>query len=78
MPACGRAWPSTGRRPDDLIWIREGFLDSGADFGKVVIHGHTPVPEPEVLPNRIDIDTGAVFSGRLTCLALEGSSYRFL
>ena len=66
------------QKADDLIWIREGFLDSGADFGKVVIHGHTPVPEPEVLPNRIDIDTGAVFSGRLTCLALEGSSYRFL
>ena len=66
------------QRPDDLIWIREGFLDSNADFGKVVIHGHTPVAEPEILPNRIDIDTGAVFTGRLTCLVLEGSGYRFL
>ena len=47
-------------------------------IGVVVVHGHTPGAEPEVLPNRINIDTGAVFSGRLTCLALEGSSYRFL
>jgi serine/threonine protein phosphatase 1 len=64
--------------PFDLIWIREGFLDSDADFGVVVIHGHTPAPEPEVVANRINIDTGAVFSGRLTCLALEENQFRFL
>jgi serine/threonine protein phosphatase 1 len=62
----------------DLTWIREGFLDSNADFGVVVVHGHTPAPEPEVLANRINIDTGAVFSGRLTCVALEGTQHRFL
>jgi len=62
----------------DLTWIREGFLDSDADFGVVVIHGHTPATQPEVLPNRINVDTGAVFSGRLTCLVLEGNQYRFL
>jgi serine/threonine protein phosphatase 1 len=62
----------------DLLWIREEFLNSTVDFGKRVIHGHTPVPEPEVRPNRIDIDTGAVFSNRLTCLVLEGESHRFL
>jgi diadenosine tetraphosphatase ApaH/serine/threonine PP2A family protein phosphatase len=28
--------------------------------------------------NRINIDTGAVFSGRLTCVALEGKTRRFL
>ena len=57
----------------DLIWIRREFLESGADFGKFVVHGHTPVSLPEVRTNRIDIDTGAVFSGRLTALRLEGS-----
>jgi serine/threonine protein phosphatase 1 len=62
----------------DLTWIREGFLDSDADFGVVVVHGHTPAPEPEIMGNRINIDTGAVFSGRLTCVVLEGSRYRFL
>lgn len=62
----------------DLLWIRREFLDSEVDFGKIVVHGHTPVPEPEVKPNRIDVDTGAVFSGRLTCAVLENGGPRFL
>jgi serine/threonine protein phosphatase 1 len=64
--------------PHDLIWIREEFLLSNANFGRIVVHGHTPAEEPEIRPNRINIDTGAVFSGRLTCLVLEGESRRFL
>jgi len=64
--------------PDDLVWIREPFLQSKADFGFVVVHGHTPTERPEVCPNRINIDTGAVFTGRLTCLVLEGATRRFL
>lgn len=70
--------PIETQDPVDLIWIREEFLESDVDFGAVVVHGHTPQPEPEVRPNRINIDTGAVFSGSLTCLVLEGTSYRFL
>lgn len=64
--------------PQDLLWIRDAFLLDPSDHGVVVVHGHTPVPEPEVRPNRIDIDTGAVFTGRLTTLAIEGTDYRFL
>jgi serine/threonine protein phosphatase 1 len=63
---------------DDLIWIRNEFLQSTADHGWMVVHGHTPVPHPEVCSNRINIDTGAVFSGTLTCLMLEGASISFL
>ena len=55
----------------DLLWIRGDFLNSTMDFGKIVVHGHTPVAEPEVLPNRINVDTGAFASGRLTCVALD-------
>jgi serine/threonine protein phosphatase 1 len=66
------------QRAEDLLWIREPFLNSRADFGKIVVHGHTPVEEPEVRPNRINIDTGAFMSGRLTCAALESESVRFL
>lgn len=62
----------------DLIWIRDDFLDSRADHGKVVVHGHTPVLAPEILPNRINIDTGAFVSGCLTCLVLEGRDWRLL
>jgi serine/threonine protein phosphatase 1 len=63
----------------DLMWIREEFLTSKMNFGKIVVHGHTPTENPEVLPNRINIDTGAFATGRLTCLVLDGDgSQRFL
>ncbi len=48
------------------------------NFGKIVVHGHTPVREPEVKANRINVDTGAFMSGRLTCVVLEDGSHRFL
>jgi len=58
--------------PEDLLWIRDPFLSSDADFGAVVVHGHTPTGAVTVRPNRIGIDTGAVFGGPLSCLVLEG------
>ncbi len=70
--------PLDAQDPEDLIWIREEFLWDGRDHGFVVIHGHTPANPPEVMPNRINVDTGAVYGGPLTCLALEGTAYRFL
>ena len=72
------AVPLDRQRPDDLMWIRDPFLEWAEDFGKFVIHGHTPVREPEVRANRIDIDTGAWMRGTLTALCLEGSEKRFL
>ena len=70
--------PITAQDPDDLMWIRRVFLDADDDFGKVVVHGHTPVSVPDVLPNRIAIDTKAWCSNTLTALVLEGESQRFL
>ena len=64
--------------PEDLIWIRDEFLLDECDHGVVVVHGHTAVERPEVRTNRINIDTGAVFGGPLTCLVLEENGYRFL
>ena len=62
------------QKEQDLLWIREEFLTSNADFGKIVVHGHTPTREIEVEQNRINIDTGAFATGRLTCLVMEDSS----
>jgi serine/threonine protein phosphatase 1 len=70
--------PLEAQREVDLIWIRGEFLSAAEPFGKVVVHGHTPVGEPVVLPNRIGIDTGAVFTGRLTALRLENGKQGFL
>jgi len=66
------------QNPDDLLWIREPFLSSSLDHGKVVVHGHTPGRTPDQRANRIGIDTGACYGGRLTALVLEGTQRRFL
>ncbi|MBF0270080.1 MAG: serine/threonine protein phosphatase [Alphaproteobacteria bacterium] len=58
--------------PDDLLWIRDAFLDSTAAHGKLVVHGHTVTFEPELCQNRAGIDTGAWRTGTLTALGLEG------
>jgi len=70
--------PLSRQGEEDLLWIRDEFLDSTVDFGRIVVHGHTPTPDPEILPNRINVDTGAFMTGRLTCGVLEGESVRFL
>lgn len=62
----------------DLLWIRDDFLHWRDDFAKMIVHGHTPVAEPQILSNRINIDTGAYATGRLTCLILEGEDFSFL
>ncbi len=62
---------------DDLLGIRQPFLSSEQDFGVVVVHGHTPASAPAVRSNRIGLDTGAGFGGRLTCAVLETDSVGF-
>ncbi len=62
----------------DLLTIRNSFLYSEQDFGIVVVHGHTPRIAPEIRFNRIGIDTGAVFNGKLTCAVLESSQIGFI
>jgi serine/threonine protein phosphatase 1 len=61
------------QKESDLLWIRDEFLNSRDDFGKIVVHGHTPTREIQVMPNRINIDTGAFATDRLTCLVMEGA-----
>jgi serine/threonine protein phosphatase 1 len=70
--------PLSEQSADDLIWIRNEFLDCKEAFERIVVHGHTITEEPDVRRNRIGIDTGAFATGRLTCLVLEGTERRFL
>lgn len=72
-----------GRPPErqdrgDILWIRDEFLGSDADHGKCVVHGHTITQEVDYRPNRIGIDTGAYYTGKLSCLVLEGRDRRLL
>jgi serine/threonine protein phosphatase 1 len=70
--------PAALQTRQDLLWMREPFLSWQGEFGAVVVHGHTPKPEPVVRPNRIGIDTGAVMGGVLTCAVLEDNRLGFL
>jgi len=70
--------PVERQHADDCLWVRTEFLMCKAPFEGLVVHGHSIVPEPQFLANRIAIDTGAYRTGRLTCLVLEGTSRRLL
>jgi serine/threonine protein phosphatase 1 len=60
--------PLDAQDAHDLLWIREPFLSSTLDHGRLVVHGHTPLSAgiPDRRPNRLNIDTGAVYGGPLT------------
>lgn len=70
--------PLEDQARQDMLSIRQSFLYSEADLGVVVVHGHTPKEAPVIRPNRIGIDTGAVFGGWLTCAVLEQDRVGFL
>ena len=55
---------------DDLLWIRFEFIENENDFGKTVVFGHTPMKNLLINKNKIGIDTGAVYGGKLTAIEL--------
>jgi len=63
--------------PEDMLWIREKFINSKHSFGKRVVFGHTPLQEPLVEQNKIGIDTGAVYGNKLTCVQLPEELFYF-
>jgi serine/threonine protein phosphatase 1 len=67
-----------GQSEKDCLWIRDEFLDHEEEFGLVVVHGHSPVSTPEFLPNRINLDTAAYATGRLSCLKISEHGARLL
>lgn len=70
--------PLSRQRPESMLWIRHQFVSVKKPYEKIIVHGHTITDEPELLPNRIGIDTGAYASGILTCLVLQGDQQRLI
>ena len=60
--------PLAAQSDHDLIWIREPFLSDARDYGRLIVHGHTPQTDgiPDFRGNRLNLDTGAVFGRPLT------------
>jgi serine/threonine protein phosphatase 1 len=59
--------PLAGQSDKDLLWIRQDFLRSNYDWGKVVVYGHTPLNNPLLTETRIGLDSGCVYGRKLTC-----------
>ncbi len=70
--------PLDAQDEQDLIWIRTDFLDDPRLHPKVIVHGHTPAAEVEILPNRVNVDTRAFAGGRLSALVVDGTDKRLL
>ncbi|PAX07324.1 metallophosphoesterase family protein [Sphingomonas lenta] len=71
--------PLARQDEDDLLWIRDEFLEGEYRFEKIVVHGHSWTDDmPEVTRYRIGIDTGAYATGVLTAVRLADSTVEFL
>ncbi len=70
--------PLSEQRERDALWIRDGFADRDARFERIVVHGHSPVERPFVGTYRINLDTGAYATGKLSCVALQESKRRIM
>lgn len=57
---------------DDLVWIREAFLDSNADHGPLIVHGHTALNHATRYANRVNLDSSAAYNNYLTAAVFEG------
>jgi len=67
--------PLDAQDEKDLLWIREPFLHDTRDYGRLIVHGHTPLESraPDLRPNRLNLDTAAVFGGPLTAAVFDDS-----
>jgi serine/threonine protein phosphatase 1 len=64
--------PLHKQKKDTLLWTRDPkFLDSKKQFEKIIVHGHTPGNSIIRKNNRICLDTGVFFSGKLSCIKIE-------
>ncbi|WP_425072376.1 metallophosphoesterase [Sagittula sp. S175] len=59
---------------DDMVWIRQEFLEDDTDHGAFVVHGHSPVDAPDLRANRLNLDTGAGYGRPLTVAVFEGET----
>lgn len=62
--------PLEAQVDEDLLWIRHIPAARLAEFGRPVVHGHTPVKTARVDGPEIAIDTAAFATGRLTAVRL--------
>jgi len=65
----------TDQTEEDLVWIREGWIDNDDDHGITVVHGHTALDAPQHHGNRINLDGGAGYGRTLVPAVLEDGAW---
>jgi serine/threonine protein phosphatase 1 len=67
------ARPLDRQNRHDLLWMREPFLSDPRDYGRFIVHGHTPIKggQPDLRVNRVNVDTAAVLGGPLTAAVFD-------
>ena len=70
--------PLNDQQDDDLMWIREPFLSHTGDFGRLIVHGHTPTRTrvPDLRANRLNLDTAAGYEGPVTAAIFDHNTVR--
>ena len=75
--------PVDQQHRNQMMWIRDEFLRCKFPFERYIVHGHTPIgydplrppqhlkSDPVILTNRVNLDTGACFGGKLTCAVFD-------
>ncbi|MBW4706928.1 serine/threonine protein phosphatase [Roseobacter sp. YSTF-M11] len=58
---------------DDLVWIRQPFLEYRRSHERLVVHGHTALEQPEHAGNRVNLDGGAGYFRPLHAAVFEGT-----
>jgi serine/threonine protein phosphatase 1 len=56
---------------DDMMWIRNEFLDDPRQHPWLVVHGHTAVQAPEHHGNRVNLDSGAGYGRPITTAVFQ-------
>ncbi|HOY78080.1 MAG TPA: metallophosphoesterase family protein [Hyphomonadaceae bacterium] len=70
--------PLDQQTEQDMLWIRDDFLNDVRQLGAVIVHGHTPASKPHKDSRRVGIDTGAYLSGKLTAARFEHDAVEFI
>ncbi len=70
--------PLDKQTDEDLVFIRSAFFERAHLLSRYVVHGHTPVEQAGREGMRVNLDTGAFFSGRLTALRIWQDKGRYL
>lgn len=63
---------------EDLVWIREGFLNSPVNHGPLVVHGHTALQTATHYGNRLNVDGGAAYGRPLCAVVIERGAVHLL